>query len=198
MALLSNPTATHRVAETRVAWLRVTPYLGGPTIKARHTLARDGITRGPDKRPLPRCAHTPVAQSLGAAAVLPLQGGSGGFGVSSQFESLAPNTRPIRIWPGGTRHQGFTEQAASPTGRRARPRLWGKVPTAKGDRLGTCIGEDREATPVVSASNNARRHSSRGAAYPGDCPSAWQTDLKQIRTQILYYKQRTGQQTICT
>ena len=107
MALLSNPTATQRVAGqagTRVAWLRVTPYLGGPTIKARHTLARDGVTQDPDKRPLPRCAHTPVAQSLGATAVLPLQGGSGGFGVSSQFESLAPNTRPIRIWPRGTRH----------------------------------------------------------------------------------------------
>ena len=93
-----------------MAWLRVTPYLGGPTIKARHTLARDGFTQDPDKRPLPRCAHTPVAQSLGATAVLPLQGGSGGFGVSSQFESLAPNTRPIRIWPRGTRHQGFTGQ----------------------------------------------------------------------------------------
>ena len=82
-----------------MAWLRVTPYLGGPTIKARHTLARDGVTQDPDKRPLPLCAHTPVAQSLrmGATAVLPLRGRSGGFGVSSQFESLAPNTKHIRI-----------------------------------------------------------------------------------------------------
>ena len=83
-----------------MAWLRVTPYLGGPTIKARHTLARDGVTQDPDKRPLPRCAHTPVAQSLGATAVLPLQGGSGSETVDAtkgqRGQGMSPCLAPLR------------------------------------------------------------------------------------------------------
>ena len=96
-----------------MAWLRVTPYLGNHKGQAR-TLARDGVTQDPDKRPLPRCAHTPVAQSLGATVVLPLRGGSGGFGVSSQFESSAPNTRPIRIYgQGGLETKGLQDSCIS-------------------------------------------------------------------------------------
>ena len=72
MALLSNPTATQRVTGTKVAWLRVTPYLGGPTIKARRTLARDGVTQDPDKQTatIPRCLLDACARFLFISQVL--------------------------------------------------------------------------------------------------------------------------------
>ena len=97
----------------------------------------------------------PIPQLLNLCAWVPLQcyhygAGAAASGFPRNLKA-SPQTRSpsgYRYGQGGLETKGLQDRvtpAVSPTGRRARPRLWGKVPTAKGDWLGTpdtCFSAD--------------------------------------------------------